>query len=326
MSARLVRPLGHDRLTERLADHARALRAGEATRMHHAWLFTGPRGVGKLTTARWWACLLQCPNPGQCAGDCHSCRMVAGGVHPDVVLVEANDSTRGIGLEHPSGSAKHGIGVDAARMLVQRMAARPRERGPRVAIVADADTLQPAAQQSLLKFLEEPPGFTVVILVAANAGSLLPTVRSRCQVARFGVVADEHIRTLLAARGLTGAAADRAVEAAMGSVGRAVAFDEAGLVRRSEILTAFDDFRRGELELEDMLARLEAEKEAGYGLPELFEAETTRARELALASGADALGQAVDEASLVLWTLRAITERNANAKIALRDMLLQMEA
>ena len=103
---------------------------------------------------------------------------------------------------------------------------------------------------------------------------------------------------------------------------------------RSEGYTVVEHAIGESLRLELIAALDHLEKEAGYGLPELFEAGTTRARELAtdlsgdLAEGTSTsdLQTAVDEASLVLWTLRAITERNANAKIALRDMLLQMEA
>jgi DNA polymerase-3 subunit delta' len=99
-------------------------------------------------------------------GECASCRRIARGVHPDVLVVEPGDS----------GS----IRIEQVRDVIDRSAYRPFEGRRRVVVVDQADALVPAAQNALLKTLEEPPSSSVFVLVTARPDALLPTVRSRC--------------------------------------------------------------------------------------------------------------------------------------------------
>jgi DNA polymerase-3 subunit delta' len=141
-------------------------------------LFTGPSGSGKRLTAVAVAQALNCLEPRSLAsssdgaklvdacGVCAACARIARGVHPDVLIVQPGDS----------GSIK----IDQIRDVVDRAAFRPFEGRRRVVIVDDADALVTAAQNALLKTLEEPPPSSVFILITSRPDVLLPTVRSRC--------------------------------------------------------------------------------------------------------------------------------------------------
>src|SRR5258708_5442056 len=130
-------------------------------------LFSGPSGSGKRLTALAVAQAVNCLKPsGDACGTCAACTKIARGVHPDVLVVEPGES----------GAIK----IDQVRDVVERSAYRPFEGRRRVVIVDDADTLVPAAQNALLKTLEEPPSSSTFILVTARPDMLLPTVRSRC--------------------------------------------------------------------------------------------------------------------------------------------------
>src|SRR5688572_1659368 len=99
-------------------------------------------------------------------GTCATCTRIVRGVHPDVLIVEPGDS----------GAIK----VDQVRDLIDRAAYRPFEGRRRVVIIDEADALVSAAQNALLKTLEEPPSLSVFMLITARPDALLPTVRSRC--------------------------------------------------------------------------------------------------------------------------------------------------
>src|SRR5262245_54240505 len=141
-------------------------------------IFSGPHGAGKRLTALAVAQALNCLHPRSAdardatrgpvdaCGTCAACVRITRGVHPDVLVVEPGDS----------GAIK----IDQIRDIVDRAAFRPFEGRRRVVIVDDADALVPAAQNALLKTLEEPPSSSVFILLTSRPDVLLPTVRSRC--------------------------------------------------------------------------------------------------------------------------------------------------
>src|SRR5437868_4054634 len=133
-------------------------------------VFAGPGGVGKRLVATATAQALNCTArdkpPLDACGVCHTCRRIARGVHPDVLLVEPGDS----------GSIK----IDRVREIVESAGYRPFEGRRRVVIIDEADALVAGAQNALLKTLEEPPPSSVFILVTSRPDALLPTVRSRC--------------------------------------------------------------------------------------------------------------------------------------------------
>ena len=193
---------GHDAAAARLA----TILAGSPP---HALLIVGPRGAGAGTLARDAVAALLCtaPTEGGACGACRSCRLVASGSHADLALIS------------PSGAADE-IGITPIRELEQSLALLPVEGGRRVALIERADRMSEAAQNALLKTLEEPPPHTHIILSAAEDSSLMPTIRSRCASIRLGLpeitAASELIATQL---GLDAASATRLLRMAGGRPG-----------------------------------------------------------------------------------------------------------
>jgi len=147
----------------------RALNGG---RLAHGYLFTGPEGVGKSAAARALAAKLLCGQKGggPPCGHCPGCRKFAAGSHPDFLLIR------------PEGA---GIKINQIRELKKALVFPPFERGMRVVIIEDAQSMGREAGNSLLKLLEEPPPDNLLLLVAADAEPLLDTIVSRCQVIPF---------------------------------------------------------------------------------------------------------------------------------------------
>lgn len=188
----------------------RALATG---RLAHAYLFVGPQGVGKTTTALEFAKALQCSSSiDEACGQCTACRKVTDMAHPDVIWLE------------PQGRQ---ILVDQVRELQRRLMYKPLEGARRVAILKDAQELNLQAANALLKTLEEPPAHTVMVLLADSESSLLPTVVSRCQRVRFGPLPPEMISRYLQERaGWEPETAAKAARAAQGSIGKALLLKE----------------------------------------------------------------------------------------------------
>jgi DNA polymerase III subunit delta' len=203
----LARIMGHERPLTILR---RALGSG---RVAHAYLFSGPDGVGKATVAGEFAKALLCGASDRDSCDqCEVCAKVSSGNHPDVVRIEPE---------------KDQIVVGQVREMQRIMAFRPLEGAWRVIIVDPAHDLNPQAANALLKALEEPPCGNVLILVARSTASLLPTVVSRCQVVHFSPLpAAEVSRFLVERKGWDGEKARRAVLRAQGSIGKAMTFQD----------------------------------------------------------------------------------------------------
>ncbi len=195
----------------------RALRSGETA---HAYLFEGIEGCGKLTTALAFVEAAFCGRDDGC-GTCPSCRKMATLQHPDLHLVE------------PDGAF---IKIDQIRDLQRELVLRPIETPLKACIIRDADRLNPAAGNALLKTLEEPPGNALMILLTTNLDGVLPTVRSRCQLLRLAPLPERLIEEQLLAAGRDQAAARLAASLAGGSLGKALEEDEAVSVDRSSLL------------------------------------------------------------------------------------------
>jgi DNA polymerase-3 subunit delta' len=125
-------------------------------------------------------------------------------------------------------SRKKDIGIDQARELKRFVQLQAVAAARKMAVIDDADRLSLAAQNALLKTLEEPPGRAVVVLVTASPGALLTTVRSRCQRVLLRPLNDSELRAALAEQGLTGDEIDGVVADAQGSPGRALALRDSG--------------------------------------------------------------------------------------------------
>ncbi|UCE61153.1 MAG: DNA polymerase III subunit [Phycisphaerales bacterium] len=181
-------------------------------RVHHAYIFHGPDGVGKEVLANGLAQVLLCSSPvtnelgsddAQTVGvdslrvgcgKCDDCRMVAAKSHPDLHLVY-----RQLNREHPDSTVRKRkgleISVDVMRyFVIERVGLRSARGLAKVFIVREADRITRQAQNALLKTLEEPPGRTVLILLVRSLDRLLPTTLSRCQVVRFDPLPIEFVR------------------------------------------------------------------------------------------------------------------------------------
>ena len=150
-------------------------------RLHHAWLLTGPKGLGKAGFAFRAARLLLGAKPLFAAGPLGSAaddpvnRLLAARAHPDFMLLDRDET----------GEARRSISVDEARKLPEIFAKAPSLATHRVAIIDAADDLNPSAANAVLKTLEEPPPGGVLLLVCHAPGKLLPTIRSRCRRLNF---------------------------------------------------------------------------------------------------------------------------------------------
>lgn len=203
--------LGHERSLTVLRD------ALAADRLHHAWLFEGPPGVGKRLVAQWLALAATCeaaPGARPC-GACPTCLRVLAGVHPDVVT---------LGPDPEKATAT--IPVDRVREVLRTTSYHRFGARARFVIVDPAEGLAAAGANALLKTLEEPPDGTFFVLVATSARALLPTIVSRCQRLRFGPVDEARLVPWLERRGVAEAA--EIARLAQGSPGEALRLAESG--------------------------------------------------------------------------------------------------
>jgi len=224
------------------------LRRAVATgRVAHAYLFAGPPGVGKRTTAWELARSLNCLSPAgdEACGACTSCRKLAADppVHPDVTLVE------------PDGRF---IRTEQMRAVQTEMYARPTEGRVRVAIIDGAERMNAEAGNRLLKVLEEPPAYARFVLLTTNLAGVLPTIVSRCQIVHFSPVPPEEIAAILQQRaGLDPGRARLFASLSGGSVGGALEMagnPEVGERRDSALRLLL---RLGDMDDADLLAQAE---------------------------------------------------------------------
>ena len=215
---------------------AALLAAWNSGRLPHAWLMTGPRGIGKATLAYRFARFVLAGGDGRSAGgglfgaeptsgglalspDSSVFRRVAAGSHPDLLIVEK-------GVDPKSGREKSAIGVEDARAIAGFLALTPAEGGWRVVVVDSADEMTRNAANAILKTLEEPPPRSLLLLVCHAPGRIPSTIRSRCRRLALPPLAEDAVTRLLAgflpeADDETRAALARMGEGSVGQIGRA---------------------------------------------------------------------------------------------------------
>ena len=210
--------LGHEEQIARL----RKLRI--EGRLPHAMLFHGPDGVGKLRVARAMAAELLCEGAdARPCGTCRQCRALLQDAHPDYYEI------------HPEGKAVKTIKIDVIRAMQANVERAPLLAAQRVVVIDDAEQMNEAAENSLLKTLEEPKGAVHFILVTRARSSMLDTIRSRCMNVGFGSLPEAELAHALALRGIPEAMAAELSALSDGSFGRALRlYDDGGLTMRDD--------------------------------------------------------------------------------------------
>lgn len=193
--------------------------------MHHAWLLTGPRGIGKASFARAAATRLLAEAAGPPIDDpgldtpAHhpTAHLIAAGSHPDYRLIER--------IENKTGTAlARNISVDQVRSLGDLFSVTPAMSDWRVVMIDAADDLEASAANALLKMLEEPPAKCVFLLVSHVPGRLLPTIRSRCRKLEFQPLGDDVMASVLAGLSVDPASLPTLIQRAGGSPGTALSY------------------------------------------------------------------------------------------------------
>jgi len=179
---------------EQVAMFRRAIGRGRAA---HAYLFVGPGGIGKRLVAQGIAQSLFCRATSdedlEACGVCPSCKQVQAGTHPDLLMVGCPPGKRELPISLIAGEDER----RGREGLCYELAMRPMSASRRIAIIDDAQTMNEASANALLKTLEEPPGGSMLFLISPSTDALLPTIRSRCQPILFSPLTESDITELL---------------------------------------------------------------------------------------------------------------------------------
>lgn len=277
-------------------------------RLAHALLFAGPEGIGKASLALAFAAWSLCERgEDDACGECAACRQIAAGSHTDLLVVSV-------------AAGKKEIGVDRARELKRFTQLQPLSGKVKLGIVDGAQLLTVAAQNALLKTLEDPPRRSILILVANNPDALLPTVRSRLQRVPFSPLSREDVVRVLEHHDIPTSAARDLAALAEGSPGRALMLRSCLESGGAELAAEFAGVRdAGYLELVQLISRL-TQREAEVG-PKL-EMVLARLRDQAASSATPR--DALRRADLVRAALGALRRTNPNRQLLLEALLLQM--
>lgn len=191
--------------------------AVKTDKVSHAYILNGEKGSGKRLLANLFAMSLQCQNrdeDGDACGKCQSCKQAASNNQPDIIRVTH---------EKPNT-----ISIDDIREQINNdIVIKPYSSKYKIYIVPDADMMSVQAQNALLKTIEEPPAYAVILLLTENAEILLPTIRSRCVMLKLRNIKDQLIKKyLMEQMEIPDYKADVCVAFAQGNVGKAIELAE----------------------------------------------------------------------------------------------------
>jgi DNA polymerase III, gamma/tau subunits len=197
--------IGHERIIEHFQNAVRL------DKVSHAYILNGENGSGKYTLAKAFAMTLQCEKKGvESCMECASCKKAIGDNHPDIISIH-HEKPNTIGVE------------DIREQLVSDMMIKPYSGAYKIYIIDEAEKLTVQAQNALLKTMEEPPSYAVIMLLTNNISSFLPTIVSRGITLDLKVVPDKLIKEyLMSELQVPDYKADISVAFAQGNVGKAI--------------------------------------------------------------------------------------------------------
>ncbi len=192
------------------------LEALQSGRMHHGWMFSGPRGVGKYRLALQFAAALLSGHRDSLniQSDDHTAHLIINNSHPDLRVVQRPFDDK--------GKQKAEIPVSSIRDLTKFFSLRPAMGGWRIAIIDALDEMNRNGENALLKTLEEPPPQSLIILVVHGEAQVLPTIKSRCRSLKLGSLAEDEAVKALVGAGLEQSDARDALSYAPGLPGKAL--------------------------------------------------------------------------------------------------------
>ena len=197
--------IGHEQIKEHLQN------AITMDKISHAYIINGPDKSGKKMLAEAFAMALQCETGGTdgCM-ECHSCKQAMNHNQPDIIYV-SHEKPNTISVDDIRSQVNNDIGI------------KPYSSKYKIYIVDEAEKMNVQAQNALLKTIEEPPAYAVILLLTTNADTFLPTILSRCVTLNIKVVPDEKIKKFLMKEyQIPDYQADVCVAFAQGNVGKAI--------------------------------------------------------------------------------------------------------
>lgn len=174
----------------------------------HSYLFVGQEGIGKDLFAKQFAQIILCEHLTEKipCDDCKSCIEFLGGSHPDFMFIEPEDGKN--------------IKIEQVRFLQEKIAEKPVTSNKKVYILSQCETMTREAANSLLKTLEEPPEYAIIILTTSNESKLLTTIKSRCMKIYFLPISEAEIIQYLKKHGVEKDVTENMIKQCGGSLGR----------------------------------------------------------------------------------------------------------
>lgn len=196
--------IGQEQLKEHLQN------AISMNKVSHAYIINGERSSGKEFIARIFAMTLQCEKGGtEPCGECHSCKQALSNNQPDIIYI-SHEKPNTIGVEDIRGQINNDIGI------------KPYSSPRKIYIMNEGEKMTVQAQNALLKTLEEPPEYAVILILTTNVDALLPTILSRCVVLNMKPVSDALVKKyLMEELGVPDYKANICVAFARGNIGKA---------------------------------------------------------------------------------------------------------
>ena len=197
--------IGHEEIISRFLSNI------ETDHVSHAYIIAGEEGSGRFSLANAFAKALQCESEGSDAcGECKSCKQAESGNHPDIIVVEKGKNAI--------------LTVDTIReQVVSTMDIKPYSSKYKVYIIKDGEKMNEMAENALLKTIEEPPAYGIIIIITTQPEKLLPTIRSRCITLSTKPIKEKDIHEYLVEKlGVDENKATFAIEYAQGNLGKAI--------------------------------------------------------------------------------------------------------